>query len=153
MSVTATSIPIKRPKPVRVLSDFASGLQAPQPSARSLFLRGDHAQVHLPDPAPGGFLDGRRLAGWCCERAGGVPPDLCVAGVTYWLGNSAGKVRAFYRVERISEQPDGSKRTFWGWRAIAGPDQRLLEMRLASRAGVPVSAIQHWPVFADEVSE
>lgn len=135
----------------RFLSDFGAGLEAPKPSARSLFLRGGHSQVHVVDPAPDGFLGGRRLAAWCCERANGVAPELHVGGVSYWLTLTDGKVRAFYRVTRVIEQSDGSRRSVEFWRGIAAPDRRLLVMRLASRAGVPVSLVQSWPTFADEV--
>lgn len=136
-----------------VYADFASGLQPPGPSDRSLFLRGIHAKVIPVDPAPGGFLDGRRLADWCCERANGVAPDLRVAGVTYWVSWSRGKVRAFYRLVRTVEFTDGSTKEVEFWRAIGAPDRRLLLMRLASRAGVPVSAVEQWPTFADEANK
>lgn len=135
----------------RLLGSYELGLDPPKPSERSLFLRGVHAQAHVADPAPGGMLDGRPLAAWCCERAaGGVAPDLHVAGVTYWVSWSCGKVRAFSRVFRVVEQPDGSRRSIEFWRAIGAPNRRLLEMRLASRAGVAVSAIERWPTFLDE---
>lgn len=131
------------------LSDFGAGLDAPKPSDRSVFLRGDHSQLWLTDPAPGGRLQGRRLADWCCERANGVAPDLHLAGVSYWLASASGKLRAFYREARVLEQPGGGKRSVDCWRAIAAPDRRLLVMRLASRAGVPASAVEFWPTFAD----
>lgn len=141
------------PKLPKFIADHEMGLDAPKASERSLFLRGEHAQAYAVDPAPGGFLDGRRLAAWCCERANGVPPALHVAGVSYWVTNSSGKVRAFYRHNRVVEYTDGTKRSVEFWRAIGAPGRRLLEMRLASRAGVPVSAVEKWPVFADEASK
>lgn len=135
----------------RFLCEFGTGLEPPKPSDRALFLRGDHAQRHVSDPAPGGLLAGRRLAPWCCDRANGVVPDWYVAGVTYWVAVSDGKARAFYRHERTLRQPDGTRRSVVFWRAIGAPDKRLLKMRLASRAGVAVSAVEEWPTFADGV--
>lgn len=136
-------------EPRRFLADFASGMQGPQPSSRSLFLRGAHAAVYVRDPAPDGALHGRRLAAWCKERSNGVAPSWHVAGTTYWVTWSRDKCRAFYRVRREARRPDGTRYEYEAWLAIAAPDDRLLKMRLACRAGLPVSAVQEWPTFVE----
>lgn len=136
-------------RPERRLFDFAAGLAAPAPSERALFLRGAHAQAFAAEVAPSGFLDGRPLAGWCRERANGVAPDLRVGGVTYWVAVSDGKARAFSRCERVVTGAGGTRRSATFWRAVAAPNLRLLKMRLASQACVPVSAIQTFPTFED----
>lgn len=123
------------------------------PSVRSLFLRGDHSQTFFSDPASSGFLDGRPLADWCRERANGVPPYWWLAGVTYWVTVDDGKVRAFYRHEQRLHGGTRNARTVWCWRAIAAPTHRLLKMRLASLARLPVSAIETWPTFAADTKQ
>lgn len=136
-------------KPAPVAAVYGS-LEAPKPTTRSLFLFGQHADVYPADPAPGGVLGGRRLADWCQERANGVAPRWHVAGTTYWVSWARDKCRAFYRLRRVAEKPDGRKYEFEAWRAIAAPDDRLLKMRIACRAGVPVSAVEEWPTFKGE---
>jgi hypothetical protein len=80
----------------------------------------------------------------------GVRPDLHVAGVTYWCSVSSGKARAFWREVVTVPDENDRPRSLEVWRAVSAPDWRLLEMRLACRAGVPVSAVQVWPTFAEE---
>lgn len=119
-------------------------------SQRALFLRGGHAQAYGPDGVPVTSIGGRRLAAWCLERANGVKPDLRVGGVTYWFSMSDGKARAFCRHWRVVRGPDGAKRRVECWRGISAPTLRQLKMRLASKAGVCVDAVETWPAFVDE---
>lgn len=136
----------------RFVADFDSDLHAPQASTRSLFLRGQHAEAFVPDPAPGGFRDGRLLSAWCTERANGVAPTWHVAGRTYWVAWSRDKCRAFYRLRRQAQKPDGTRYEFEAWRAYSAPDERLLKMRVACAAGLPVSSVEDWPTFQGEAS-
>lgn len=130
----------------------SGGLAPLPPSLRALFLRGEHAQTYGAASAVTS-IGGRRLAAWCLERASGVAPQLRVGGVTYWVALADGKARAFSRHEISVARPGGGTVGRVVWRAIAAPNGRLLKMRLASRAGVSVDAVETWPTFEDEAKQ